>query len=91
MVTAYLNGSSQQELVVRFRIDPTTVRAHLRRREVLATRPYNKLHGELLERAKELYAAGRSLRSVASELGVSRETVRSGLLAGGVVLRGRGS
>ena len=86
LVELYRSGASKAELARVFGINETTVRAHLRRRAV-EHRPRRKLHGELLERAAELYAAGWSLRSIGSELGVSREAVKSGLVAGGMRLR----
>lgn len=91
LVEAYVAGALQQELCTRFGIHDTTLRAHLRRRGALKRRPYRKLRGDLLEEARRLYADGLSLRAVASEVGVSREAVRSGLLASGDVLRRRGS
>ncbi len=89
LVDLYLAGALQQELTARFGIHDTTLRAHLRRRGVLKQRPYRKLRGEMLEKAQTLYESGLSLRSVASEIGVSREAIRSGLLSSGVTLRSR--
>lgn len=91
LVRAYRNGDSVPTLAKAFEVNETTVRAHLERRgvETRGNRGYRKLHGELLARATELYAAGLSLRSVSSELGLAREAVRSGLREGGVVLRSR--
>lgn len=91
LVWAYKSGDSVPELAGKFGINETTVRAHLVRREI-STRGnggYRKLHGEQLGRAQALYAAGQSLRSVAAELRLSREAVRSGLVMAGVVLRAR--
>lgn len=86
LVELYRSGASKAELARVFGINETTVRAHLRRRAV-EHRPRRKLHGELLRQAAELYAAGWSLRSIGSELGVSREAVKSGLVAADVDLR----
>ncbi len=75
LVKAYGDGDSVAGLARRFEVNETTVRAHLTRREV-ATRGragYRLLHGELLDRASQLYAAGKSLRSIGSELGVFLE------------------
>lgn len=63
--------------------------AHLKRRGV-ERRPFRKLRGDQLDRAMALYAAGQSLRSVAVELGLSKEAVRSGLAARGVEIRPQG-
>jgi DNA-binding transcriptional regulator LsrR (DeoR family) len=62
--------------------------AHLKR-QGSPDRPYRKLHGELLEQAKDLYLAGASQLAIAHELGITRTAVRSGLLAAGVKLRDR--
>lgn len=86
LIAAYQAGTPCRDLAERFGINESTVFAHLKRRGV-ERRPFRKLRGEELDRAKGLYAAGLSLRSVASELGVSRTTVRSGLVSCGVVLR----
>lgn len=86
LVQLYRSGASKAELARVFGINETTVRAHLRRRAI-EHRPRRTLHGELLEQASELYAAGWSLRSIGSELGVSREAVKSGLVAADVDLR----
>ena len=90
LVAAYLAGAPQHELAARFGIHDTAVRAHLRRRSVLKQRPYRKLRGDALERAVELYNSGMSLRAVASEVDLSREAVRTGLLAAGIRLRAAG-
>jgi hypothetical protein len=71
LVAAYRSGDSVPELASKFGVNETTVRAHLSRREI-STRGnggYRKVHGDQLDRAQKLYAAGSSLRSVASELG----------------------
>ena len=88
LIAAYQAGSPCGDLAERFGINESTVFAHLKRRGVERW-PFRKLRGEQLDRAKELYVAGLSLRSVASELGVSRQTIRSGLVSGGVELRQR--
>jgi len=90
LVAAYLAGAPQHELSARFGIHDTTVRAHLRRRGVLKQRPYRKLRGDTLERAVDLYSSGMSLRAVASEVDLSREAVRAGLLGAGISLRAAG-
>lgn len=89
LAQAYLEGDSMETLAASFNINVTTVRKHLRSRGV-ERGGYRKVHGVQLVKAMELYAAGLSLRSVAAELGVSRNAVRSGLLAGGVTMRSHG-
>lgn len=89
LIEAYEAGAPCQELAERFEINESTVFAHLKRRSV-DRRPFRKLRGDSLQRAKELYGSGQSLRSVASELGMSPETVRSGLVSGGVSIRRSG-
>ena len=89
LVAAYKAGSPYRELVERFGINESTVVAHLQRRGV-ERRTFRKLRGGQLEQARDLYESGLSLRAVASELGLSKEAVRSGLVAAGVPIRGRG-
>lgn len=89
LIAAYLAGTPCKELAARFEVNESTVFAHLTRRRV-ERRPFRKLHDASLKRAKMLYASGSSLRSVATELGVSKETVRAGLVSAGVQLRSTG-
>ena len=58
-----------------------------RRALTAARRKGYKDHAELHGKARELYAAGKSLRQVARELGLSSEGVRLILLRHGVALR----
>lgn len=88
LIDAYETGSPCHELAERFGINESTVFAHLKRRKV-ERRPFRKLHGEMLDRAVSLYESGLSLRSVGSELGLSKESVRSGLASHGVAPRSR--
>ena len=86
LVAAYQDGVSCAELAERFRINESTVFAHLKRRKV-GRRPFRKLRGEQVQRARECYEAGMSLRTVAAEVGVSRSTVHAALVEAGVEIR----
>lgn len=86
LVAAYQVGEKVADLAARFGIGRTTVKPHLRRRGV-AGRPYRQVHGELLDRARALYAQGWSLRAIEAELGIGREAIRSALSHAGVRLR----
>jgi transposase-like protein len=88
LLAAYRAGTPCHELALRFGINESTVFAHLKRWRV-ERRPFRKLRGDQLQRAKELYESGQSLRSVASALALSKEAVRSGLVCHGVVIRTR--
>jgi len=90
LIEAYLGGTPCARLAERFGVNESTVFSHLKRRGV-ERRPFRKLCGERLEHAKALYATGLSLRSVSSELGLSKEAVRSGLVSAGVEIRSRGT
>lgn len=89
LVRLYAEGSSFPDLIERFGINESTVAAHLRSRRV-PKRAYRKLHGVQLQEARRMYEAGGSLRSVAEDLRLSREAVRSGLMAAGVEMRAVG-
>lgn len=78
LVNDYVGGMTFKQLCDRYGVSETTVRMHLRRRQA-PRRPYRKLYGETLDRAIELHASGRSLRSIAAELDLSPDTVRLGL------------
>lgn len=86
LVAAYQAGEKVADLVARFDIGRTTVKAHLRRRGI-AGRPYREVHGELLARVVALYAGGWSLRAIEAELSIGREAIRAGLSHAGVQLR----
>jgi DNA-binding CsgD family transcriptional regulator len=89
LLAQYAAGRSPSELAGLFGINEGTVYAHLKRQGA-PDRPYRKLHGELLERAVELYVEQRlSLREVGRQLGIGRETVRAGLVATGIMPRDR--
>ena len=78
LLAEHASGATAEELARRFGINRSTVYVHLGRHEA-PHRLYRKLHGEMLERAKVFYVAeGRSLRAVATELGISRDALRSG-------------
>jgi hypothetical protein len=89
LVRQFEAGTPASALASRFGVNESTVLSHLKRAGVERS-SYRKLHGELLDRAKELYLEqGWSQLAVAAELGISRGAVRSGLLAAGIRLRGR--
>ena len=74
LVSQYCSGVSLVELARTFGVHESTVRAQLRRNEV-EPRSFRKLHGELLQRAIELFEAGASFRAIGRELGLNRQTV----------------
>ena len=88
LIAAYLAGAPCRELATCYGVNESTVFAHLKRHKV-ERRPFRKLRSEVLDRAVSLYESGLSLRSVGSELGLSKEAVRSGLAAHGVAPRSR--
>lgn len=74
LVRQYEAGSSASELAKTFRIDQSTVHGHLKRQDA-KHRPYRKLRGADLERARRLHDEGWSFRAIALELGLNRQTV----------------
>jgi hypothetical protein len=88
LVAGYLHGDSAGQLAAKVGVGKVTVLRHLEQRNVLH-RAYRKVHGDLLDRALGLYQAGRSLRSVATEIGVTRGAVGDALVLAGVAIRRR--
>ena len=86
LVAAYRQGVAVKELAASFRINRTTVLGHLRRHGI-PKRDRRALRGDDVERAKKLYAEGRSADWIAGELGVAASTVRRALQDAGVALR----
>ncbi|MGH8987193.1 MAG: hypothetical protein ACRDXC_01160 [Acidimicrobiales bacterium] len=89
LIAAYRQGVLVEELATSFRINRTTVLAHVRRHGV-PKRDRRALRGDDVERAANLYAEGRSAQWVAGELQVSASTVRRALKDAGVTLRRKG-
>ncbi|MCB0958152.1 MAG: hypothetical protein KDB04_01350, partial [Acidimicrobiales bacterium] len=88
LVKGYLRRASAGQLGLEFGMAKNTVLKHLARRQV-PDRPYRKVHGELFDRAMDLYEAGGSLRSVAKELGIARGALTDALRLAGVEIRTR--
>ena len=88
LIRRYLEGSSAGQLAQQFEVAKSTVINYLEREQV-ERRPYRKVHGDLLDQARNLYESGNSLRTVSAELGVTRGAVRDALLLAGVKIRNR--
>lgn len=89
LVAGYRSGVPVDELAASFRINRTTVLGHVRRHGV-PKRDRRGLLGDNLDRAIELYIAGRSADWVAEELEVAPSTVRRALKDAGVAMRPQG-
>lgn len=87
LVQAYVAGSTVKQLTARFRLDRTTVLAHLDRQGITRRPNGRKLSDEEVAEAARLYRDGWSLRRLGQHLGVDDETVRQRLLKAGVQLR----
>ena len=83
LIARYLGGEPVPELAAAFGISETTLYAHLERARV-GGRQYRKLWGSQLEEAIARHAAGESVRAIARELGLHRDTVRRALQGAGV-------
>ena len=79
LLESYRSGTPSLTLAAEFGINESTVYAHIERSGV-DRRPYRKLHGADLERARRLYESGTSLRAVAAEVGCSVSAVHSRLV-----------
>mgnify|MGYP002423516823 FL=1 len=88
LLESYRSGTPSLTLAAEFGINESTVYAHIERSGV-DRRPYRKLHGADLERARRLYESGTSLRAVAAEVGCSVSAVHSRLVELGVRMRPR--
>jgi DNA invertase Pin-like site-specific DNA recombinase len=89
LVDKYEEGASVNKLAEQFRVDRTTVLAHLRRREV-PKQVRRTLGPDEIENAIQLYVAGGSVKSVARQLQVSSSTMGRILNRAGVAMRPRG-
>jgi len=76
---------SINEMVAQFEIDRSTVHDHIDRAGI--RRRYPALAPPEVERAIELYGAGKSLAAIATHLAVHATTVRRALLDVGVEMR----
>ncbi len=85
LVAAYRQGVAVKELAASFRINRTTVLGHLRRHGI-PKRDRRALRGDDVDRAKKLYAEGRSADWITGELGAAT-TARRALQDAGVALR----
>jgi len=85
--TAYRAGSSIRELAQYFKINRTTVHAHV---ETLGLpRRYPRLTPANVKEAAEMYQSGKSLIKVAEHFGVTGDTVALALRKSGTVVRPR--
>jgi hypothetical protein len=85
--TAYRAGSSIRELAQFFKINRTTVHAHV---DTLGLpRRYPRLTQAGVKEAAELYQAGKSLITIGRHFGVAGDTVALALRRAGVGIRSR--
>jgi transposase-like protein len=85
--TAYRAGSSIRELAQFFKINRTTVHAHV---DTLGLpRRYPRLAPTDVNEAAQLYQAGKSLIAIGRHLGVAGDTVALALRRAGVEIRKR--
>lgn len=89
LVASYRNGADVMDMAKRYRVNRTTVMAHLRREGVPPRHP-GAVTPENIDRAVRLYEAGESAEFVAGELQVAPSTVRRVLKKAGVTMRPRG-
>ncbi|MHB8312841.1 MAG: hypothetical protein ACYDD0_06020 [Candidatus Dormibacteria bacterium] len=89
LVATYRLGVPVEELAASFRVNRTTVLAHVRRHGV-PKRDRRTLQREGIDKAMKLYAEGRSADWVAGELHVAASTVRRALKDAGVTLLSKG-
>jgi hypothetical protein len=85
--TAYRAGSSIRELAQFFKINRTTVHAHVD--SLGLPRRYPRLSPADVKDAAELYQAGRSLITIGRHFGVAGDTVALALRQAGVTIRSR--
>jgi transposase-like protein len=85
--TAYRAGSSIRELAQFFKINRTTVHAHV---DALGLpRRYPRLTPADVKEAAEMYQAGRSLIAIGGHFGVASDTVALALRRAGVAIRSK--
>jgi hypothetical protein len=89
LAATYRSGATVPQLVEQFEIHRTTVLAHLERRNVPRRAHVAKLTDDDIAVAAGLYLRGQSLATVALAFDVNAETIRKGLLRGGVAIRAR--
>lgn len=89
LTAAYEAGSTIADLADRFRLNKTTVRAHLRRAGVPTRLNPIKLTADDVGTVANLYARGQSLAVIGKQFGVNAETVRKALVRSGVSPRAR--
>jgi phage-related baseplate assembly protein len=87
LVKAYAEGELLDQLVARFRVDPTTIETHVRAAGIPKRRHW--VGPRQLEQAVKLYEGGRSVKFIADQLGVGATTVKRALSKAGVQLRRR--
>lgn len=89
LVAKYVDGASVRQLTRDFRIDRTTVLAHLKRQGVPRRPNTRKLSDEQVAEAAELYQQGWSLLGLGKHYGADDETVRRTLRRANIRLRRR--
>jgi DNA-binding CsgD family transcriptional regulator len=86
LVTGYQSGVSVNSLAEQFKINRTTVLAHIDRAGI--ARRYPKIGSKELPKIIESYSRGESLAQVGNHFGLNPGTVRSALRKAGVQMRG---
>jgi transposase len=87
LVAAYQAGATLRQLSEQFQVHRASISIILERQNV--PRRYRMVERERLQRAIRDYQDGKSIISIATELGVSGDTVRKALGRAGVKLRPR--
>ena len=85
LVKAYADGEPIHAIIDRFHVDQTTVQKHVRAAGL--PRRVTRITADQTELCVELYQDGRSMCSIAIQLGVGDGTVRRALVKAGVELR----
>jgi DNA-directed RNA polymerase specialized sigma24 family protein len=86
LISAYQSGRSIAALSRDFKINKSTVQAHLVRANV-RLRPQKVLTADQAAQVVTLYMAGKTLKELGSKFGVGHNTVRNYLLRAGVEMR----
>jgi len=89
LIAAYVTGASVGELVARFKVNRTTVLAHLKRNGVPRRATGPKLGDEDVAEAADLYRAGLSLAAIGGRFRVDPATVGKALRRADVQIRPR--